>query len=117
MDLDAGPVRLNVGARGLPGLGRGQVAEQPLDLGDYVLADVAAEADDHSLRLVPAACVAEEGVPVGGADGFLAPDDVPAERLVAVKELLVDATDVVAGRVVVHVHLFDDHALLALDLL
>ena len=44
-------------------------------------------------------------------------DDVPAERLVAVEELLVDAADEVARRVVVHVHLLDDHALLALDLL
>src|SRR6185436_128839 len=98
------------------GLGRGQVAEQLLDLLDSVAADVTAEADDHALRLVPAVRVAEEGVSVRGADGLLAPDDVPAERLVAVEELLVDAADEVARRVVVHVHLLDDHALLALDL-
>ena len=51
------------------------------------------------------------------AHGLLAADDVPAERLVAVEELLVDAADEVARRVEVHVHLLDDHALLALDLL
>ena len=51
------------------------------------------------------------------ADGLLAADDVPAERLVAVEELLVHAADEVARRVEVHVHLLDDHALLALDLL
>ena len=39
------------------------------------------------------------------------------ERAVAVEELVVDPVDVVARRVVVHVHLLDDHALLALDLL
>ena len=37
--------------------------------------------------------------------------------LVAVEEILVDAADEVARRVVVHVHLLDDDALLALDLL
>ena len=44
-------------------------------------------------------------------------DDVAAERLVAAEERLVDAADEVARRVEVHVHLLDDHALLALDLL
>ena len=44
-------------------------------------------------------------------------DDVAAERLVAAEEILVDAADEVARRVEVHVHLLDDHALLALDLL
>ena len=52
-----------------------------------------------------------------GADRLLRADDVPAERLVAVEEALVDAADEVAGRVEVHVHLLDDDALLAVDLL
>ena len=51
------------------------------------------------------------------AHRLLAADDVPAERLVAVEKLFVDAADEVARRVEVHVHLLDDHALLAVDLL
>ena len=39
------------------------------------------------------------------------------ERLVAVEKVLVDAADEVARRVEVHVHLLDDDALLAVDLL
>ena len=66
---------------------------------------------------VPAVEVAEERLARRRADGLLRADDVPAERLVAVEELVVHALEVVAGRVVVHVHLLDDHALLALDLL
>ena len=61
--------------------------------------------------------VAEERVAGRGADRLLAADDVPAERLVAVEKLVVDAADVVARSVEVHVHLLDDHALLAVDLL
>jgi hypothetical protein len=60
--------------------------------------------------------VVEERLALRAGDGLLAADDVPAERLVSVEQLLVDAADEVAGRVVVHVHLLDDHALLALDL-
>ena len=67
--------------------------------------------------LVPVVDVAEERVAGRGADRLLAADDVPAERLVAVEKLVVDAADVVARRVEVHVHLLDDHALLAVDLL
>jgi hypothetical protein len=37
--------------------------------------------------------------------------------LVAVQELLVETAEVVARRIEIHVHLLDDHALLALDLL
>src|SRR5689334_14714943 len=118
MDLDARAVRLlRLKRRWRAGLLRGQVAEQALDLSDRVLADVAAKPDDHSVRLVPTAGVAEEGVALGRADGFLPADDVPAERLVAVEELLVDAADEVPRRVEVHVHLLDNDALLALDLL
>ena len=82
-----------------------------------VVAEPAGDADDHARRLVPAVEVVEERLARRGADGLLAADDVPAERLVAVEELLVHAADVVARRVEVHVHLLDDHALLALDLL
>ena len=67
--------------------------------------------------LVPLVDVAEERVARGAADGLLAPDDVPADRPVAVEERVVDAADVVPRRVEVHVHLLDDHALLAIDLL
>ena len=81
------------------------------------VAELPADADDHPLRPVPAARVVEERLARRAADGLLAADDVPAERLVAVEERLVDAADEVARRVEVHVHLLDDHALLALDLL
>ena len=43
-------------------------------------------------------------------------DHVPAERLVAVEMTLPDVADVAPRRVGVHVHLLDDHALLAVDL-
>ena len=42
---------------------------------------------------------------------------LPAERIRAEQQFLVDRRDIVARRVDVHVHLFDDHALLALELL
>jgi hypothetical protein len=99
------------------GLLRLEVAEQALDRLERVPVEPAAEGDDHPLRLVPAVDVAEERVAIRRAHRLLLADDVPAERLVAVEELVVDAADEVARRVVVHVHLLDDHALLALDLL
>src|SRR6184192_3928353 len=95
VDFHAGSVGLNLRGRGLAGLGRGQIAEQLLDLCDRVPADVATEAY-HPPRPVPAVRIAEERVAVRGAYGFLASDDVPTERLVAIQELLVDAADEVA---------------------
>src|SRR5256885_5817038 len=91
VDLHARPVGLDLRVRRLTRVGRGQVAEQLLDLGHGVAADVAPEPDDHSLWLVPAPRVAEEGVSVGCADRLLSPDDVPPKRLVAVKKLLIHA--------------------------
>ena len=76
----------------------------------------AADSDDHSVWPVPGVDVLEECLARRLAHGLLPPDDVPAERLVAVEKLVVDAADEVARRVEVHVHLLDDHALLALDL-
>ena len=87
-----------------------------LDAVERVAVETAADADDHARGLVPAPEVVEERLARRGADGLLAADDVPAERLVAVEQLVVHAADEVARRVVVHVHLLDDHALLALDL-
>ena len=84
---------------------------------DGVAAHRAGEPGDHAGRAIPAVEVVEERLARRAAHGLLRADDVPAERLVAVEELVVDAVDVVARRVVVHVHLLDDHALLALDLL
>src|SRR3954468_18159150 len=98
VDFHAGSVGLNLRGRGLAGLGRGQVAEQLLDLCDRVPADVATEADHHPPRPVPAVRIAKERVAVRRAYGLLASDDVPTERLVAIQELLVDAADEVAGR-------------------
>ena len=57
--------------------------------GHQVVADLAAEPDDHALGVVPAVEVALERLARRRADGLLAADDVPAERLVAVEELLV----------------------------
>ena len=102
-----------LGRARLPGLDR---AEQLLELLDDVVADLAAEPDDGALRVVPAVEVAEERVARRRADGVLRADDVPAERLVAVQVALPDVADVAPRRVGVHVHLLDDHALLALDL-
>ena len=84
---------------------------------DHVVADVACDPRDHAVCAVPVVEVADERVARRGAHRLLRADDVPAERLVAVEELVVHALEVVAGRVVVHVHLLDDHALLAVDLL
>ena len=50
------------------------------------------------------------------ADRVLVPDDRAAERGVAEAEVVVDVRQVLHRRVEVHVHLLDDHALLALDL-
>ena len=98
------------------GLPLGHVAEQLLCALVQVVADLPADADDHAGRPVPVVDVAVERVAVRVPDRLLAADDVPAERLVAVEELLVHAADEVARRVVVHVHLLDDHAFLTLDL-
>jgi hypothetical protein len=92
------------------------VAQKALEIGDQVAFDPSADSDDHPLRLVPAAQVVEERFARRGADGVLRADHVPAERLVAVEQLVVGAADEVARRVEVHVHLLDDDALLALDL-
>ena len=48
---------------------------------------------------------------------LLVPDDRASERRVAEAELVVHVRQVLRRRVAVHVHLLDDHALLALDLL
>ena len=78
---------------------------------------VAGDPEHHARRLVPPTEIIHERVARCVSNRFLTADDVPPERLVAVDELLVHTADVVARRVEVHVHLFDDHALLPLDLL
>ncbi len=118
--VDLHPGRAVRGQRGRgrrAGLGGLEVAEQALDLGLQVAVDLPGDSNHHPLGLVPLVDVAEERVPGRGSDGLLATDDVPAQRLVAVEKLVVDAADVVARSVEVHVHLLDDHALLAVDLL
>src|SRR5207302_891004 len=94
-----------------------EVPEETLDVAEHLVVQPPGDAHDHPRRLVPAVEVAEERLPSRAAYGLLATDDVPAERLVAVDQLLIHAADEVARRVEVHVHLLDDHALLALDLL
>ena len=61
--------------------------------------------------------VAHERLARGRAHRLGRADDVASERRVAVAEPVVDARQVARRRVEVHVHLLDDHALLALDLL
>ncbi len=92
-------------------------AEQLLEALDEAVADLPAEPDHHPLGPVPAVDERRERVAGGRAHRLLGADDVAAERLVAVEEILVDTPDEVARRVVVHVHLLDDDALLAVDLL
>ena len=111
------PFEVGCQAAGEPRLRRRQVAEQLLEPVVQPVAEPAADADDHPVGPVPGARVVVERLLRRAADRLLAADDVPAERLVAVEERLVDAADEVARRVEVHVHLLDDHALLALDLL
>ena len=82
-----------------------------------MVAEPSADADDHPVGPVPGARVVEERLLRRASDSLLAADDVPAERLVAVEERLVHAADEVARGVEVHVHLLDDHTLLAVDLL
>src|SRR5207253_3984519 len=85
--------------------------------GDGVVADPSAEPDDHARRVVPAVEVRAERLARRAAYGLLLTDDLPAERLVAEEQVLVDTADEIARRVEIHVHLLDDHALLAVDLL
>src|SRR6266550_516827 len=115
--LDARMVlRIQLGGLGLSGLSFLQVTEQLVDPLVEIVADLPTDPDDHPRGLVPVTDIAVERLALRAADGLLATDDVPPERLIAVEELLVNAADEVAWRVVVHVHLLDDHALLALDL-
>ena len=116
--VDADPTAVRREDGGVRGTGRRRLdaAEQQLEVLRDVLADPSAEPDDRALRPVPPVEVREERVPRGAAHCFLRADDVPAERLVAVEMTLPDVADVGARRVGVHVHLLDDHALLAVDL-
>ena len=102
---------------GAVGRGAVQVAHQFLDLAEKVAFEVSAEPHHDAVRPVPLAEVVEERLTIGGADRFLAAEHHPAERLVSEQLLFVDVVDEIARRVEVHVHLLDDHALLALDLL
>ena len=101
---------------GRAGLGRADRAEQLLEALVEAVAELPAEPDHEALGAIPAVDVRDERVAGRGADRLLGADDVPAERLVAVEVPLPDVADVAARRVGVHVHLLDDHALLALDL-
>src|SRR5439155_7703562 len=114
---DDAAVRVRGGRLGLAGLPVCEVTEQLLRALHEPVPDAAGHAEHYARGLVPPVEIAGEGVARRGADRLLGADDVPAERLVAPEESLVDTADEVARRVEVHVHLFDDHALLALDLL
>ena len=115
--LTAGPLPASADRLGQPRLGRLERAEKLFEFFRQTVADLAADPDHGPLGPVPAVDERREGLPARRADGFLRADDVAAERLVAVEEVFVDASDEVARRVEVHVHLLDDDALLAVDLL
>ena len=88
--------RLGVQANGLglhdgdrrcgPGRPRLDVAEKLLQALDQPVADPPADADDHPLGPVPGVDVGEERLASRSPHGLLAPDDVPAERLVSEEE-------------------------------
>ncbi len=115
--LHGGAVRGNHHRVGDAGLARLDRSEQLLEPLLEPVPDASAEPDDHSLRPVPVIDERGEGLPGGGADTLLGADDVAAEGLIAVEEVLVDPAHEIARRVEVHVHLLYDHALLAFDLL
>src|SRR5579862_1323373 len=81
---------------GLGRLLRREIAEELADALVQPFADVAADAEHDAGRVVPAVEIRHERVARGVANGLFAADDVPAERLVAVEQLLVHAADVVA---------------------
>ncbi len=93
------------------------VAEQLFELRQQIVADHARDADDHARRRVPLVDVVHERLARRGLDRLARAERLPAERVRPEDQLLVHRTDVVARRVVVHVHLLEDHALLALELL
>ena len=104
-------------ARGAGVAGRRGAPNWALDLVDEAVVDGAGRRRRPAPRRVPRVEVVEERLALGRADRLLGADDVPAQRLVAEQQVVVDAVHVVARRVDVHVQLLDDHALLALDLL
>ena len=99
------------------GIVAAEVAEQLLELRQQAVADHAGDADDHPRRRVPPVDVIGERLAVRRLDRVACAERLPAERVRAEEQLFVDRADVVPRRVVVHVHLLEDHALLALDLL
>src|SRR5512132_314549 len=111
------PVGLRVGRRRPAGIARLDLGEELLELISHALREIAGNANDHARSAVPLPDVLLKSVARRRPDGLLAADDVPAERRVTPEELVIDTRDVVPRRVEVHVHLLDDDALLALDLL
>ena len=69
---------------------RVELRRELLDPLEQRVVDLAADADDEAARPVPAVEVIQERLARGAAHRLLAADDVPAERLVAVDELLAE---------------------------
>ena len=102
------------------GLARGAIGQVPELGGDLVheaLVDGTGCSDHQAPRRVPGVQVVEERLAPCRPDRLLGADDVPAQRLVAEQQVVIHTVDVIAGRVHVHVQLFDDDALLPLDLI
>ena len=103
--------------RRLAGRPVAHVAEQLFKPRQDVVADGPRYAGHHARRAVPAGRGSRGRSCACRTHCLLRPDDVPPQWLVPVQKLVVDALEEVARRVVVHVHLLDDDALLPLDLL
>src|SRR6185503_5493418 len=117
MDAHGAPVLGQHDGLGRARAGGNDAAEQLLEPLVEAVPELPSEPDHEPLWAVPAVDVPEERVARRPADRLLGADDVPAKRLVAVEMPLPDVADVAPRRVGVHVHLLDDHALLAVDLL
>ena len=116
VELHAGRGQLRNGLRCAAGACR-EITQQVCELLFEAGADSSGDAHHHALGRVPAVEVREERLAGCVLHRFLAAEDVPAESVVAVHEVVEHAGDEVPRRIEVHVHLLDDHALLTVDLL
>ena len=85
-------------------------------LGYEALGDAATQSNRDALGLVPRAQVVGKRLARRGPHRLLGADDRAADWRVAIARRVVDLAHDVARRIRVHVDLFDDHALLALEL-
>ena len=82
---------------------------------DALVLDVADRHDDQVRRDVGAAEEIQEDVAIEGRDRLGRAEDRPAQRVPVPEPLREELVDEVVGRVLDHLDLFEDHLLLALD--